>query len=134
MSAAAEFAGTPRDSKTELDPSFENSPLGVAHCQRQGNITALNPALEQMLGGRSRIGSSLQFADLVNPDDRAEAARLLSELFDLQRDSFPMDSQTIGPNSGGEADDFARDHRTQWRQTASRAAVGDWEDDSLPQA
>ena len=99
MSAAAEFAWTPRDSKTELDPLFENSPLGVAPCQCQGNITALNPALEQMLG-RSRIGSSLQFADLVNPDDRAEAARLLSELFDLQPDSFQLDSPTIGPNPG----------------------------------
>lgn len=99
MSAAAEIPCTPQDSKTELHPLFENAPLGLAQCQRQGNITALNPALEQMLDGRSRIARSLRFADLIAPQDRAEAERLLCELFERQRDSFQLDSQTTGANS-----------------------------------
>lgn len=99
MSAAAEIPCTPQDSKTELHPLFESAPLGLAQCQRQGNITALNPALEQMLGGRSRIARSLCFADLIPPQDRAEAERLWCELFERQRDSFQLDSQTTGANS-----------------------------------
>ena len=74
----------------------------MAQCQREGNITALNPALEQMLGGRSRIARafSLRFADLLHPTDRAEGQRLLDELFERQRDSFQIDSQTTDANRG----------------------------------
>jgi two-component system, cell cycle sensor histidine kinase and response regulator CckA len=98
MSAAAEIPWTPQVSKTELLPFFENAPLGLAQCQRQGNVTALNPALEQMLGGKSRIPRSLSFADLFPPQDRAEAERLLDELFERQRDSFQIDSHTTDAN------------------------------------
>lgn len=102
MSAAAEIPWTPQDLKTELLPLFENAPLAMAQCQREGNITALNPALEQMLGGRSRIARafSLRFADLLHPTDRAEGQRLLDELFERQRDSFQIDSQTTDANRG----------------------------------
>lgn len=93
MSIAAEFAWIPQDSKTELCPVFECAPLGLAQCQRQGNITALNPALEQMLGGRSSLPPSLCFADLIHPQDRAEGERFFRELFERQRDSFQIDSQ-----------------------------------------
>jgi PAS domain S-box-containing protein len=98
MSAAAEIPWTPQDSKTELHPLFEKAPFALAQCQRPGNITALNPALEQMLGGRPRILRSLCFGDLIHPQDRAEGERLLAELFARQRDSFQMDSQTTGAN------------------------------------
>jgi len=98
MSAAAEIPWTPPVSKTELLPFFENAPLGLAQCQRQGNVTALNPALEQKLGGRSGIPRSLGFADLFPPQDRAEAERLLDELFERQRDSFQIDSHTTDAN------------------------------------
>ncbi len=100
MSAAAEIPWTPQDAKSELHPLFENAPFALAQCHRQGNITALNPALEQMLGGRPKawakngIPRSLCFGDLVHPHDRSEAERLLSELFARQRDSFQMDSHT----------------------------------------
>ncbi len=105
MSAAAEIPWTPQDSKTELHPLFDHAPIALAQCQRAGNITALNPALEQMFGGRSRMGQPLKFADLVHPQDRAEAGRLLEELFEGQRDSFQIDSQnrfgsTLGITSG----------------------------------
>ena len=98
MSAAAEFAWTQQDSKGEMDPVFENAPFVVAHFERQGNITARNPALEQLLGGKAGFPQSLSFADLVNPADRAAAERLLGELFEHQRDSFQIDSQTTDTN------------------------------------
>jgi two-component system, cell cycle sensor histidine kinase and response regulator CckA len=94
MSAAAEIPWTPQNSNAELHPLLENAPLGLAQCQRAGNITALNPALEQMLGGRSRLARSLNFADLVDPQDRSKAERLLGELFESRRDSFQMDSES----------------------------------------
>ena len=99
MSAAAEFAWTPQGTKTELHSLFENAPLGLAQCQRQGIVTATNPALEQMLGGRTRIDRSLCFADLINPQDHDQAERLFTELFERQRDSFQIDSTIAGANS-----------------------------------
>src|SRR5271169_2079543 len=99
MSTAAEIAWTPQVAKTELCSVFDNVPFGVAHCARQGNVTALNPALEQMLGGRAGFARPVCFADLVNPDNRAEAERLFGELFERQRDSFQIDSQTTDTNS-----------------------------------
>ena len=65
----------------------------------RGQHYGLNPALEHMLGGRARIARSLSFGDLIHPQERAEAKRFLGELFDRQRDSFQMDSQTTGANS-----------------------------------
>jgi two-component system cell cycle sensor histidine kinase/response regulator CckA len=108
MSAAAEIPWTPQDSNAELHPLLENAPLGLAQCQRSGNISALNPALERMLGGRSRIARYLKFADLVDPQDRAKAERLLGELFERQRDSFQMDSDSRFGNLGPM-------HWTAWR-------------------
>ncbi len=96
MSAAAEIPWTPHDSIAEQHPLLEKAPLGLAECQRAGNITALNPVLEQMLGGRSRIARGLNFADLIDPQDRAKAGRLLAELFERQRDSFQIDSEGGG--------------------------------------
>jgi two-component system cell cycle sensor histidine kinase/response regulator CckA len=99
MSTAAEFTWTPQDSKTELCPLFEYAPVGLAQCQRQGNITAPNPALDQVLGGRSTTAPSLCFVDIIHPQERAEGERLFRELFERQRDSFQLDSQMIGANS-----------------------------------
>lgn len=93
MSAAAEMPWTPLDSKMELLPVFENAPFAVAQCQVQGNITAFNPALEQMLGGKPRSAGALNFADLIDPRDRPAAHQLLAELFGRRRDSFHLDTQ-----------------------------------------
>jgi PAS domain S-box-containing protein len=92
MSVAAKMILTTQDPKTELDVLFQDSPFGLAQFQRQGNITALNPALEQMLGSRAGAARSLCFGDLVHPKDRSEAERLFGELFERQRDSFQINS------------------------------------------
>jgi PAS domain S-box-containing protein len=110
MSAAAEIPWKPQDSNAELHPLLENAPVGLAQCQRAGNITALSPALELMLGGRSRIARCLNFADLVDPQDRAKVECLLGELFERRRDSFQMDSASrVGTHRPT--------HWTAWRVT-----------------
>src|ERR1700756_3942358 len=75
------------------------APLGLAQCDRQGNVTALNPALEQLLGDGSWNARSLCFADLIHLQERAEGERLFRELFEQKRDSFHLDSKTNGTNS-----------------------------------
>jgi signal transduction histidine kinase len=98
MNAAAQIPWTPQVSKTDLHALFVNSPFALAECRREGNITALNPALEQMLG--TSAGSlSLCFTDMLRPQDRAHAVRMLGELFEHQCDSFQLNSQTTGANS-----------------------------------
>jgi two-component system, cell cycle sensor histidine kinase and response regulator CckA len=93
MSTATEITWTPRDSKSELNPLFENAPFAMAQCQRSGNIIALNSMLERMLRNTSGI---VRFGDLIPPDGRADAERMLAELFARQRDSFQIDSHTAG--------------------------------------
>jgi signal transduction histidine kinase len=93
MSAAAEMPWIPPDSKTELHPVFEHAPFAVAQCQTRGNITAFNPALEQMLGGKP--GRAFSFSDLIDPRDRPAADQLLAELFGRNRDSFQLVSQAV---------------------------------------
>lgn len=95
MSAAAEIPWTPQVAKGDLHSVFGNSPFAWAQCQRQGNLTAWSVALGQMLGGGSRMERSLRFTDLIRPQDRAEAERLLQELFERQRDSFRLDSHAV---------------------------------------
>ncbi|HSK42717.1 MAG TPA: ATP-binding protein, partial [Candidatus Binatia bacterium] len=134
MSTAAEFACTTQDSKTERCPLFDCAPLGLAQCDRQGNITALNPALEQLLGGGSWNARSLCFADLIHHQERAEGERLFHELFEQKRDSFHLDSKAAGtsipvrwtawrvPGANGEPD-YAlalAEHASQDQEAAQR--------------
>src|SRR5208283_1149212 len=95
MSVAAKFSWTPQDSVTELRLLFENAPVGLAQCQPQGAITALNPALEQMLGDRLAPGRSLSLADLLDSEDRPASERLMREMFEGKRDSFQLDSRSL---------------------------------------
>jgi two-component system, cell cycle sensor histidine kinase and response regulator CckA len=95
MSVAAKFSWTPRDSGAELRLMFENAPMGLAQCQPQGAITALNPVLEQMLGDIPATGRSLSFGDLIDPADQPSGERLMREMFDGKRDSFQLDSKSL---------------------------------------
>lgn len=99
MSAAPEFAWIPEDSKTELSHLFEYAPLGLTRCQRDGNITALNPALKKMLAGRWGVGPCLRFCDLIHPQNHDEGERLFRELFEGKRESFQLDSPTVGADT-----------------------------------
>jgi two-component system, cell cycle sensor histidine kinase and response regulator CckA len=98
MSAAAEFPWTSREAKTELGLWFANAPVGLAECRLPGNITAINPVLEKMLGERSRMVRSLDLAELIAPEANPESERLLRELFAGKRDSFQIESETSTGN------------------------------------
>lgn len=110
MSAVTEFRWMPEDPKpedskpgdpkpgepkTDWRPLFEKAPVGLAQCQRSGNITAMNPELQRRLNAGPKTGRPASFADLVHPHDRSVGERLLRELFEGERDSFQIDCPAI---------------------------------------
>jgi signal transduction histidine kinase len=80
----------PPDSETEPRSIFGHAPVGLAQCQPCGEITLLNPVLEQMVGLGTRLGGALCFGDLVHAQDRGAGERLLREMFDGRRESFQL--------------------------------------------
>jgi len=98
MSAAAEFRSNLEDANAAFEPLFLKAPVGVAQCQSQGRVTALNPALERMLGKTAE--SILHLDDLVYAADRSECQRLIAELLNGRRDSFQIESK-IGKDPEG---------------------------------
>jgi len=91
MSAAAEVPWTSQDAKTGLSFLFANAPIGLVECEREGNIIAINPALERMLEGRPKTGPLLHLSDLIFPEENPESERLLRELFEGARNSFQIE-------------------------------------------
>jgi len=106
MSAVTEFRCTLPHPKTEWHSWFENAPVGLAQCRREGTVTALNPALEQMLkqmfeqefSGSATVAQSLRLADLIHAEDHAESERLLRALFNGDRNTFQIDSLPTAAN------------------------------------
>jgi two-component system cell cycle sensor histidine kinase/response regulator CckA len=99
MSAAAELPRASPDAKTEACFLFANAPVGLAECQCQGNVVAMNPALERMLGGRPKMARLLNLADLIAPEEHPEHERLLHELLAGERNSFQIESEAEAGNS-----------------------------------
>jgi PAS domain S-box-containing protein len=89
----------PQDSRAEVLPLFENSPLAWAQCDRQGNVTALNTACEQMLGISPGMTPSLRLADLVGNDNRGESEQLVATLLERSRESFQIEARNANGNS-----------------------------------
>jgi hypothetical protein len=75
MSIAAGTRWTDQDSKTELQPFFENAPFAWAQCQRDGSVTELNLALRKRLGDTLEMSQSFHFGDFIHPRDRSQAER-----------------------------------------------------------
>jgi signal transduction histidine kinase len=105
MSAVTEFRSTLPHPKTEWHSWFENAPVGLAQCRREGTVTALNPALEQMLkqmfeefSGSANLERSLCLADLIHSGDHIETERLLRALFNGDRETFQIDSSPMSAN------------------------------------
>jgi PAS domain S-box-containing protein len=96
MSAATEMTWIPEESKAEFSSLFEQAPLGLVRCQSSGNVTARNSALERLLGCQVSLAQTLPLADLINPQNREEAERQITELFDGRRDSVQIFSRATG--------------------------------------
>lgn len=94
MNAAVGITSTPKDSRTELYPLFENAPFAWADCQIDGQVTALSPALKRRLSRECGVSPPIRFGDLVQPKDSDEAERLLGDLFGRQLENFQIESQT----------------------------------------
>jgi signal transduction histidine kinase len=72
--------------KAEFLSWFQNAPLGLAWCDTQGCVMALNPAMEQMLGDSNAPGP-LHLSDPFRGQDR----ELIAELLTGQRDHLQIE-------------------------------------------
>lgn len=93
MSAVSSLKWEWKESEAEFCSFFDLAPFRLARCRRPGVVTALNPVLEQIIGGPPESGSPLMLADLIDPCDRGDAERQLADLFDGKRENIQIDSQ-----------------------------------------
>src|SRR5579859_2970343 len=95
---AAELTWPKPDSKSEIHSLFENAPLAWAQCDRQGNITAWNPAWEQMLAISSGMTPSLRLVDLIQTEHHAELEQMVAALLQGERKSFQFEAKSASHN------------------------------------
>ena len=100
MSAATPFPRIPETADTDRRSLFKHAPFGIAQCSHQGTITAMNPALEHILGATLASLPSPHFADVAHTNDHGESHCLFQQMIDGQRDSFSIDNQVLSPNGG----------------------------------
>ncbi|HYM78687.1 MAG TPA: ATP-binding protein [Candidatus Dormibacteraeota bacterium] len=98
MTSAVALVQKPEGPKAELGPLLENAPVGMALCKSNGQITAFNPAFDQLLGISSSDTQPF-LAELVQSDDHSETERLISDLFKGKRDCFQIDCSPHRGNS-----------------------------------
>ena len=116
MSALSEITSVWETPKAEFNSFFDQAPVGLAQCRFSGLVTALNPALERMLGPHFKLQGHLTLAELIEPQDRRETERQLSDLFDGKRESVKIHS-SHGIGSGGL-------RWTAWRISAAQGHSG----------
>lgn len=91
MGAAAEIAWASEPTNEVFRHFFDDAPVGLAQCDRQGMVTIVNPCLEEMLG--SSVCTNVLLSDLIRAEDRSECDKLVLELKDAKRTSFHIDSR-----------------------------------------
>jgi two-component system cell cycle sensor histidine kinase/response regulator CckA len=74
---------------------LEHAPAGFALCQSPGNITSTNSVFDELLG-LSSSPIPVTLADLIQPQDGCDTARLISELFRGTRESFQVECSVSG--------------------------------------
>jgi two-component system, cell cycle sensor histidine kinase and response regulator CckA len=92
MATAASFPWPFGGGGTELQLVFENAPLGIAQCDREGTILAVNPTLRTMLGGKLQAIQHPRFSDLVSVQDRDLHLGMFRQLMNGERASFQLES------------------------------------------
>jgi len=96
MSAAAEILRLPESSTTEFLPLFENAPLAIMLCDRQGQVVSINPACEGFLEmRREKANSRLHLADFIHAQDRIHAEHLLNAFSAAEQQSFQLNTKTV---------------------------------------
>jgi two-component system cell cycle sensor histidine kinase/response regulator CckA len=96
---------------TELHLLFENAPVGIAQCDREGTILAMNPALNALIGSNLREIQSQstqsqstqrpRFCDVVPIENRDFNVGMFRQLMSGERTSFQMESRLSRSNGAG---------------------------------
>jgi two-component system, cell cycle sensor histidine kinase and response regulator CckA len=76
---------------------FEHAPVGLARCTRLGTVTAMNPALECMIGKVLSSSEPLCFFDLFQDEDREQGKQLFENLIIGERTNFELEKRAPGP-------------------------------------
>lgn len=98
MATAARFPWLFGSAATELTSLFENAPMGIAQCDRDGRLTAMNPALTAMLGIDPQIILVPRFADIVSLEDHNLSPDIFRRLISSEPCSFQFESLLNGSN------------------------------------
>jgi signal transduction histidine kinase len=80
-------------------------------------VTAMNAALQQMLGDGSKAGFGQRLVDVIDPQDRLKTERLLAELFEGKLEILQADSRSTGKNGRAM-------HWTAWRVSEPFSGIG----------
>ena len=96
---------------TELPLLFENAPVGIAQCDREGTILAMNPALNALIGSnlreiqsqltQSQSGQHPRFSDIIPIENRDFNLGMFRQLMSGERTSFQVESQLSRSNGAG---------------------------------
>lgn len=76
---------------------FQHASLGLAELQCTGDVLALNPALERMLGVVPETGK-IRLSDVISSDWQADDEKSLRELFEGERQSVCFESRNTAQN------------------------------------
>jgi two-component system cell cycle sensor histidine kinase/response regulator CckA len=96
MSGAVPFPWCFSDAETALRLPFENAPVGIAQCDRQGTVLAMNPALSHMLAGKLEFLEHPGFSDLIPMEDCDRNEEIFRQLMSGERASFQIESRLSG--------------------------------------
>jgi two-component system, cell cycle sensor histidine kinase and response regulator CckA len=85
---------------TELHLLFENAPVGIAQCDREGTILAMNPALNALIGSnlceiqcespQSQSSQRPRFSDVISMANRDFNVGIFRQLMSGERASFQV--------------------------------------------
>ncbi|MGA8429918.1 MAG: ATP-binding protein [Candidatus Sulfotelmatobacter sp.] len=97
MATATRFPWPLGSAGTELGPLLENAPMGIAQCDRDGNLLAMNPALTALLGIAPQILVP-RFADIVSLENHNLTPEIFRRIMSGEQAGFQIDSPVKSSN------------------------------------
>jgi two-component system cell cycle sensor histidine kinase/response regulator CckA len=93
MSAVAQVSQTWQNLREALRFQFKHATVGLAELQAPGEIIALNPAMERMLGVASEA-ETIPLEEIIPSERRAQSERCVRELLEGERPDFRFESRS----------------------------------------
>jgi diguanylate cyclase (GGDEF)-like protein/PAS domain S-box-containing protein len=87
-------------SETKFRAMFTDAAIGIGIGDLEGNITDVNPALQQMFGYSHDEFTSLHLSAMVHPDDAADVWQIYEELIRGERDHFHLEKRYYRSDGG----------------------------------